>query len=318
MSILVLGSVNVDLVIRGPQLPRPGQTVLGGQFFEAAGGKGANQAVAAARAGRSPVVFVAAVGDDAFGRQALDGLAREGIECRWMRAIPGVATGVALILVDAQGENLISVASGANERLTPQVVEALPEEVFGAARAALTNLESPPDAVERFLRRAKAAGAMTILNPAPALPLDRIQKLVELADVVTPNEHEASLLAGIEVSSPASAAAAAAEIQKAGAASVIVTLGSQGCVVVPSGQPSIVIPPLAVTAVDATAAGDAFSGVLAASLAEGMPLFAAAQRATIAAGLSVTKAGAQPSLPTRAEIESAAARRQPINPCPAG
>src|SRR5688572_7313669 len=165
MSILVLGSVNVDLVIRGPQLPRLGQTVLGGQFFEAAGGKGANQAVAAARAGRDSVVFVAAVGDDAFGRQALDGLAREGIDCRWIHAIAGAATGVALILVDGQGENLISVASGANERLTPQIVEAIPEEVFAAARAALTNLETPAETVEHFLRRAKAAGATTILNP---------------------------------------------------------------------------------------------------------------------------------------------------------
>ena len=313
MSILVLGSVNADLVIRGPQLPRPGQTVLGGKFFEAPGGKGANQAVAAARAGREPVVFVAAVGDDAFGRQALDGLAREGIDCRWVRVESGVATGVALILVDPQGENLISVASGANECLTPQIVESLPEDVFAAARGALTNLETPPETVERFLNRARSAGAIAVLNPAPALPLARIHQSIQLADVLTPNEHEASLLAGIEVNSPASAAAAAAAIQNSGARSVIVTLGSQGCVVVESHQPPVVIPPWEVSAVDATAAGDAFSGVLAVSLAEGMSLVASARRATIAAGLSVTKAGAQPSLPTRCEIDKAA-----LNRCPAG
>ncbi len=309
MSIIVLGSINTDLVIRGPKLPRPGETVLGGEFLQAAGGKGANQAVAAVRAGRGPVVFLAAVGDEPFGRQLLAGLNQEGIDCRWIGVISGVATGVALILVDRQGENLISVASGANLHLTRQVVEDVPDEVFASAKVFLASLESPPEAVKRGLERARQSEVTTILNPAPALSPQQAEPLWRLADVLTPNEHEAAMLSGVPVDSVESAVAAARQLQERGAGDLIVTLGALGCVVVEKNIPPVVVPPVPVRAVDATAAGDAFSGALAIALSEGKGLVDAARFATAAAGIAVTRAGAQPSLPRREEIEVALSRR---------
>ena len=304
MPIVVLGSINTDLVISGPRLPRPGETVLGGRFFQAAGGKGANQAVAAARSGRDTVVFLAAVGDDRFGQQALDGLAQEGIDCRWIRVVPGVATGVAMILVDPQGENLISVASGANSQLVAGDVDRMPEEVISSAQVFLASLESPRDAVARGLARARAAGATTLLNPAPALPPHEAEPLWRLADVLTPNEHEAQVLADMSVDSMESAVAAAQTLQSRGAGHVIVTLGARGCVVAEKNAAAVVIEAIQVQAVDATAAGDAFSGSLAVALAEGRSLVEAARFATVAAGIAVTRAGAQPSLPRRDEIDA--------------
>ena len=166
--IIVLGSVNVDLVVRGRRLPAPGETVLGGEFYRAHGGKGANQAVAAARASLEPVMFVAAVGDDGFGRESLAALARENLVARYVRTVPGCPTGVALILVDERGENLISVALGANLHLSAADVDAVPEEAFCDCRVFLACLESPVQAVRRGLERARRAGEITILNPAPA------------------------------------------------------------------------------------------------------------------------------------------------------
>lgn len=308
MSLIVLGSVNADLVIRGPRLPRPGETVLGGDFFQAAGGKGANQAVAAARAGRKPVVFLAAVGADPLGRQALAGLAAEGIDGRWIRVVSPAATGVALILVDPHGENLISVASGANLQLAPSDVDRIPDEVFSGAKVFLANLESPLPTVQRGLARARMSGLRTILNPAPAVPPQEAEPLWRLADVLTPNEHEAATLAGMPVESKESAIAAAKTLQALGAGDVIVTLGSQGCVCALKEAPLVVIPAMPVQAVDATAAGDAFSGALAVALCEGKSLVAAARFATAAAGIAVTRAGAQPSLPRRQEIDAAVTR----------
>ena len=309
MSLIVLGSVNADLVIRGPRLPRPGETVLGGEYFQAAGGKGANQAVAAARSGRETVVFLAAVGDDEFGRQSLAGFAVERIECRWIRVVPEVATGVALIMVDPHGENLISVASGANARLLPAIVDEVRESVFQEAKVFLACLESPLETVACGLARARKAGVRTILNPAPAVPPREAGPFWRLADVLTPNEHEAAMLAEMPVDSVDSAVAAARRLQTLGARDVIVTLGSQGCVVVAKDFPPTVVPPLSVDAVDATAAGDAFSGALAVALAEGKSLVDAADFATVAAGISVTRHGAQPSLPRREEIEAVLSRR---------
>jgi len=303
MPIVILGSINTDLVIRGPRLPRPGETVLGGEFFEAPGGKGANQAVAAARAGRETVVFLAAVGDDRFGQQALAGLAAEGIDCRWIREVPGVATGVALILVDPHGENMISVASGANSCLSAGDVDGLPPDLFSAAKVFLASLESPRETVGRGLARARAAGATTILNPAPALAAHEAAPLWRLADLLTPNEHEAAMLAETSVDSAESAMAAGRLIQSRGAGHVIVTLGARGCVVVEKNAAAVVIPAVPVQPVDATAAGDAFSGALAVALAEGQRLVDAARFATVAAGIAVTRAGAQPSLPRREEID---------------
>ena len=312
-KIVVLGSVNIDLVIRAPKLPSPGETVLGGRFFEAPGGKGANQAVAAARAARSPVAFVAAVGDDRYGQQSLDNFRREGLLCEHLRIVPGEATGVALILVDAEAENMIAVASGANAHLSIADVDRLPDAWFAPGGVFLACLESPLRTVRHALARARVSGMTTILNPAPAnepLPAD----VLELVDVLTPNEHEAAALAGQSVTDHRSAVAAARHLQQLGCRQVIVTRGSAGCTALGDsiegeehGDGNAVdVPALAVQPVDTTAAGDAFNGALAVRLSEGASLFEAARWASVAAAISVTRPGAQPSLPQRDEIAAAA------------
>jgi ribokinase len=298
--IVVVGSVNTDLVIRVPHLPRPGETVLGGQFFQAAGGKGANQAVAAARAARETVAFVGAVGDDAFGRQALEQLRRENLDLRGLKVVPGRASGVAQILVDCHGENAIAVASGANAALAPDDIDALPDDLFAGARVLLTSLETPLATVVRALERAKQWGLCSILNPAPAGALvDRLDVL-ELVDVLTPNEIEASALTGDESASYPSAVAQ--RLRRLGARDCIITLGAAGCLVVADREEHV--PGVRANAVDTTAAGDAFNGVLAVALAEGRSLTEAARWANRAAALAVTREGAQPSLPRRDEIDS--------------
>jgi ribokinase len=301
MSVLVLGSINTDLVIRGQRLPAPGETVLGGSFFQAQGGKGANQAVAAARLARSPVTFIAAVGDDAFGRAALESLAAENLRTEFIQVVPGEATGMALILVDAEGQNLISVASGANVRLRREVVRDLPESVYTAANVFLVSLESPLDTVFASLHRAKQAGLKTIVNPAPAdLAFAGLGGLA-LVDVLVPNESEAAALTERPVETVEDAIAAGQTLRARGAGACIVTLGARGAAVVE--ETATVIPPLPVQAVDATAAGDCFCGALAVALSEGRPLVEAARWANQAAALSVSRAGAQPSLPRRGELD---------------
>jgi ribokinase len=197
-SIIVLGSINTDLVIRGPRLPRPGETVLGGEFYQAAGGKGANQAVAAARLAQEAVTFIGATGDDALGASARQGLSRENLVCAYLKVVPQQPTGVALILVDERGQNAISVASGANRHLLPQDVEAIPDAVFDSARVLLTSLESPLETVAAALRRSKDNGLVTILNPAPAMREIADRSILTLVDVLTPNEGEAATLAGLK------------------------------------------------------------------------------------------------------------------------
>ena len=301
-QLIVLGSVNTDLVIHGSRLPRPGETVLGGEFFQAAGGKGANQAVAAARASRTPVTFIAAVGDDDYGRAALRRFQIENLCCDFIRTVRGQPTGVALILVDGRGENMIGVASGANMRLSVADVNAVPDAVLASARVLLTCLESPLPAVTRALQRAKAAGLTTVLNPAPVSHAAAVIDLLSSVDVVTPNAVEASALSDVEVFDEASALSAARVIQKRGCPRVIITLGSRGSLLVESKHSFIHARP--VTPVDSTGAGDAFCGTLAVALAEGRPLADAARWATIAASICVTRQGAQPSLPTRDEIDA--------------
>ncbi len=312
-KIIVLGSVNIDLVIRAPRLPSPGETVLGGRFFEAPGGKGANQAVAAARAARGPVAFVAAVGDDRYGQQSLDNFRREGLLCEHLRIVSGEATGVALILVDAEAENMIAVASGANAHLSITDVDQLPDAWFAPGGVLLACLESPLPTVRHALARARVSAMTTILNPAPAnepLPAD----VLELVDVLTPNEHEAAALAGQSVTDHRSALAAARHLQQLGCRQVIVTRGSAGCTVLGDsiecqerGDGNAVdLPALAVQPVDTTAAGDAFNGALAVRLSEGASLVEGARWASVAAAISVTRPGAQPSLLNRDEIDAAA------------
>jgi ribokinase len=298
--IIVVGSVNTDLVIRVPRLPRPGETVLGGEFFQAAGGKGANQAVAAARLAYESVAFVAAIGDDSFGRQSLECLQRENLNLDGVKVVGGMASGIAQIVVDDSGENAIAVASGANAALLPTDIDSLPAGLFDGARVFLTCLETPLDTVARGLERAKRAGLITVLNPAPAGALHDRMEILELVDVLTPNELEAAEIGGAEVGGdPLSIAQ---RLRQCGARDCVITLGAKGCLVV--GDQAEQIPGLEVTPLDTTAAGDAFNGALAVALAEGRSLADAARWANRAAAIVVTRRGAQPSLPTREELES--------------
>jgi ribokinase len=304
--LLVLGSINTDLVIRGPRLPRPGETVLGGEFYESPGGKGANQAVAAARAAgrRGPrVTFLGSRGDDAYGRAADERLRAEAIDCQHLKVAADQASGVALILVGPQGENLIGVAPGANAHLSPDDIDAVPQSVFDNAGVFLASLESPLAAVRRGLERAKAAGVLTIVNPAPAVPEVAMPEFLKLVDVLTPNESEAALLAGGQAMNNDDLPQLALSWQSLGCPSAVFTLGSRGALVVSRAAGTIAIAGHAVQAVDTTAAGDAFNGALAVALCEGRSLAAAADWANRAAALSVTRRGAQPSLPGRQGIE---------------
>lgn len=303
MSIIVLGSINTDLVIRSPSLPRPGETILGGEFYRAAGGKGANQAVAAARSSREPVVFLAAVGDDSFGRESLEGLRKENLDTRFLKLVPGQPSGVALILVAADGQNLISVAGGANLHLRPDDIHAVPSNVWQNARVFVACLESPLETVMAGLRRAKQHGLTTIINPAPADREILFAVGLRLIDVFTPNETEAAILTGREVQTAEDAATAARQLQAAGCSRIIITRGEHGCCVL-EGDVITHLSAQRVEAVDAVAAGDVFNGALATALAEGRPLLEAAHFAGVAASISVTRRGAQPSIPSRGEIES--------------
>lgn len=295
-KVVVVGSSNTDMVVRLPQLPARGETVLGGDFIQAAGGKGANQAVAAARLGAN-VVFVARVGDDGLGREAVARFRAEGISVEAIRVDSDAASGVALIMVGGDGENMIAVASGANLRLTPGDVEAAAAHLSGSIL--LTQLEIPLESVARAVELAADAGARVILNPAPAQPLP--DELLARVSILTPNEGELAALSGREVSDEASARAAAESLLSKGVETVIVTMGAQGALVVGRDE-SWKEPACRVRAVDTTAAGDSFNGALAWALASGRSLKEAVRLANRAASVSVTRMGAQPSLPTSAEL----------------
>jgi ribokinase len=294
-SVLVVGSINVDLVVHAERLPARGETVAGGRLERAGGGKGANQAVAAARAGAA-VALVGAVGDDDFGAAALDELRAEGIDVSAVRRLDGSATGVALIVVDRSGDNQIAVASGANHEVTAEDVEAAgsaaAEPLDGAARAAavrpgcvLASFELRDGPVLAAARIAAAAGCPLVVNPAPARPVE--VDLRVLHPILTPNRNEAGELTG----EPDAESAARALTEQTGAP-VVVTLGEQGAFVLDAAGCELVPAP-AVRAVDTTGAGDAFNGVLAARLAGGHDLRAAVAGAVAAAARSVTRSGAR-------------------------
>jgi ribokinase len=297
-SIVVIGSSNTDMSVHLARIPRPGETVLGGAFMSAAGGKGANQAVAAARAG-GKVAFIARVGADALGSQALAGLRREGINVRCVVRDPRAPSGVALIFVGRDGENSIAVASGANARLVPADLKQATKLIRSAA-VVVAQLESPLPTVQAAARMAARAGVPFILNPAPARALP--DALLRQVAILTPNETEAELLTGITVTDAATAARAAAQLRQRGVGTVIITLGSRGAFLSGVGAQRLV-PGFRVKAVDATAAGDTFNGALAVALAEAQDLPAAIRFANAAAALSVTRLGAQPSAPARHAID---------------
>ncbi|MGQ9672789.1 MAG: ribokinase [Candidatus Aminicenantales bacterium] len=296
--IVVVGSSNTDMVIKTPTIPRPGETVLGGDFFMAAGGKGANQAVAAARAG-GDVFFIAGVGDDLFGRQAIDGFIRDGIHTDYIVRDKEAPSGVALIFVAPDGENSIAVAPGANRRLTVEDIRRA-KQTIASAHVVLLQLETPLDAVMEAAAIASSAGVPVILNPAPAQPLS--DELLRNTSYLTPNETETELLTKITIVKKADLDRAAQILLSRGIKAVLVTLGPKGVYAVTPEKRQL-IPAFSVQAVDTTGAGDAFNGALAVALAEGKPLFEAVRFACAAGALATTKMGAQPSLPFRHEIE---------------
>jgi ribokinase len=311
--VLVVGSVNVDLVVQAERLPAPGETVLGGTFSRFNGGKGGNQAVASARLG-VPVMLVAALGDDEFGATARAALSREGIGTDVLVTLDHTATGVALILVDAKAENMISVAPGANAGLTAAHVRgALGRLAPHAGDVVLVTHEISTEAAREALLIGRRGGAWTVFNPAPADGLDR--SVLALADVLTPNRGEVARLVANDAKQsgrtapvpedPVRAAKVLLEATSDGpnaTRAMLVTLGSTGAVLVRRDAPQLEIRSPKVKAVDATGAGDALNGALAAALAVGLELEMACRRAVVAASLSVTHAGAREGMPTLAEL----------------
>ncbi|WNW10633.1 ribokinase [Pseudomonas sp. DTU_2021_1001937_2_SI_NGA_ILE_001] len=298
-KVVVIGSLNMDLVIRAPRLPRPGETLVGESFVTVPGGKGANQAVAVARLG-SPVAMIGCVGDDAYGEQLRAGLLDEAIDCSGVQTVKGINSGIASILVDDHSQNAIVIVAGANGQLSPASVQAL-DALLLDAQVVVCQLEVPLPTVEYSLRRARELGCTVILNPAPAeAPLPA--HWYALVDYLIPNESEARALTGVAVDSPGTAQIAARALCEAGVQNVIVTLGSQGVLWMgPDGVEHR--PAYAVQAVDTTAAGDTLVGGFAAALARGQAPGEALRLAQAAAALSVTRQGAQPSIPMLADVE---------------
>ena len=298
-NIVVIGSSNTDMVIKADHLPAPGETILGGTFFMNAGGKGANQAVAAARLGGA-VTFICKTGNDIFGKQAIDLFRQEGIDTSFLISDAAHPSGVALITVDKNAENCIVVASGANATLsTADLQQALP--VIEQASIVLMQLEIPIATVEYVAGIAFAQGVKVILNPAPAcvLPAELLSKV----SIITPNSKEAEMLTGIKVSDVASAKSAAAALRNTGIETVIITLGRQGALLLHEDSYTH-ISSFEVDAVDTTAAGDVFNGALAQALSGGENMQQAVVFACKAAAISVTRLGAQSSAPNKKEVDT--------------
>ncbi|MEE9147942.1 MAG: ribokinase [Candidatus Tectomicrobia bacterium] len=296
--VIVVGSANTDLTVQVPHLPQRGETVLGTALQTACGGKGANQAMAAKRAG-ARVAFVGKLGRDSYGQSFAQHLRHEGVDLSGLRWTSELPSGAALIAVDRHGQNQIAVASGANAAFLPVDLDSLPD-LLDSAQVLVVQLENPLPTVESALRQAKQAGVTTVLNPAPARRLPA--RLTPLIDVLVPNEVEAAMLCGQPVNTPRQAQAAARRLRRMGYHTVVITLGKHGLVYAGESD-SMSIPGLEVQAVDATAAGDTFVGYLACALAEGKALLEALAFANTAAALSVTRAGAFPSIPLRQEVE---------------
>jgi ribokinase len=312
--IVVVGSSNTDMTVRLPRLPMPGQTILGGGFATTPGGKGANQAVAARRAG-GDVALITAVGSDDLGKNALDLYRREGIDVRYAQVHEGVPSGVALIFVADDGENMIGVASGANHRLVASEIDCLPDSIFRASDILLVGLEIPLETAERAIERGSRAGMRVILNPAPVpgSPASITSRLLSQVDVLTPNRLEALALVGVDpfTDSDPDWNRCAQSLLQSGARAVVITLGAQGCLVATMAS-KLRVPAPSVEAIDTVGAGDAFNGALAVALAEGRSIAEAATWATAAAALAVTQPGAQSALPFRAAIDGLASQTQTL------
>ena len=295
MTVVVFGSINLDLVVEVPHLPVKGETVIGDRFFSAAGGKAANQAVAIAKLGTT-VSLVGQVGDDSFGKTLIESLQTEGVNTQGIIVNPQTYSGIATIVVDRQGANTIACAGGANNLVREQEIEKF-KKLLPQAKIVLLELGIPIATVLNAAREAKAHDCFVILDPAP-VHAELPEELYSLVDIITPNEVEASQLVGFTVDGVTTARQAASFLHQMGAQNVIVTLGSQGSVCSNEAE-SVWIEPIIVPVVDTVAAGDAFNGALAVALASGKSIREAVQWATVGGALAVTKNGAQSSLPSK-------------------
>mgnify|MGYP004710159011 FL=1 len=298
-KLAVLGSINADHILNLTHFPRPGETVIGKQYQIAFGGKGANQAVAAGRAG-ADIAFIACVGADDIGERIRQQLQQDRIDTAPVETVADEATGVAMIFVNGEGENNIGIYSGANAALTPACVERH-QQVIAQADALLMQLESPLDSVLAAAKIARANGTQVILNPAPATQLS--DSLLALIDIITPNETEAEILTGIAVKSDEDAARAAQALHEKGIHTVLITLGRRGVWLSEQGK-GVRIAGFRVQAIDTIAAGDTFNGAFITARLEGVAMHDAVRFAHAAAAIAVTRPGAQPSVPWRAEIDS--------------
>ena len=297
-TILVVGSINMDLAVRAPRMPAPGETVLGDSFVCSPGGKGANQAVAAARLGGA-CRFVGRVGDDDFGKALLAAMKAEGIDCSRLMVTPEVSTGVALIVVDGMGENAIVVASGANARLTPDDLFAY-ENAFRGAAIVLLQLELPLPTIRAAIDLGRRHGCKIVLDPAPAInPMpDELMKV----DVISPNVLESQAIAGAKDVEERVYKNIASDLIARGASAAVLKLGPRGCLVVMADGHFYSVPPYKVSVVDTTAAGDAFTAAFAVAIANGKSYHQAAKFANAAGALACTRMGAQTAMPTAAEV----------------
>ncbi|EKO3892800.1 ribokinase [Vibrio metschnikovii] len=304
-QLVVLGSVNADHVLQVPTFPRPGETLHGRNYQVIPGGKGANQAVAAARL-KADIGFIACVGDDAFGIESCERFKRDGMDIRGVKVQADCPTGIAMIQVSDRGENSICLSAEANDRLTAEAIE---DDLLSirAASYLLMQLETPIDGIIKAAQVAKQAKTKVVLNPAPARELP--SSLLSCVDVITPNETEAQVLTGITVTDDASAQQAATVLHQQGIEIVIITLGAKGVWLSEHGRGQL-IPGFRVSATDTTAAGDTFNGAFVTGLLENMPLESAIKFAHAAAAISVTRFGAQTSIPTRQEVDEFLAQHQ--------
>jgi len=303
--IVVVGSSNMDLVAKAPRIPALGETLTGTDFFMVPGGKGANQAVAAAKLG-AEVIFVAKLGKDVFASKSLENFASVNINTKHIEQLDGVPSGTAIIAVDDNGENIIIVIPGANGQLKPADVEKAKSDIANAA-VVVAQLEVPMETVMQAAKTAKENSVTFILDPAPAKPLS--DELLAMVDIIKPNETEAEILTGMKVTDQESAGRAADALLDKGVGTVIITLGDKGALVATNDGKEL-IRGFKVEAVDSTAAGDAFTGSLAYGLSNGSTLKEAARYANAAAAISVTRLGAQPSMPTRQEVDAFLAKRK--------
>lgn len=295
--ITIIGSSNMDMVVKADHIPEPGETILSGSFFMNPGGKGANQAVAVARLGGN-AVFISKLGNDLFGEQFAGLFKKEGIDTRHLLSDPVLPSGVALITVDKKGENSIVVAQGANANMQVADLSAALDTI-ASGKIVLMQLEIPLEVVSAMAEYAHSKGVMVILNPAPACQLP--ENLLQCVDLLTPNRSEASLLSGITITDSSTAREAAVVLQQKGIKNVVITMGADGAIIYAKGKFTH-IESVRVTPVDTTAAGDVFNGAVAVALSEGDDLETAVRFGCRAAAIAVTRPGAQSSIPYRNEL----------------